>query len=460
MKKVFSMVMAVILTASMAFALSGCGSSSPGNRVLDVISSIGKGDWASVYDRINVFSNYTDNKELYVTQMTEHGKPLVDFLKDAKLYVDSEVFEKEWSFEGQKFQNVTRVIVRMEPGQTKEWPAEFPFAVSLGQTLQCECLYIDDKEKGGVVINLGNPPQAFWVWLAKSEGEYAAPAPTYVVSDPDPQKPGTPAVASFFWIFDASYKGKYIAVPVETYTKKIVVAINVENDSVAFVKQVFPQPAQNEAGFLDSIFKPYSLGGTLINADTISTMAIMPNPEPAYNDYAKKVREAVAQVLKLYTIHKLGGYGAFHNMYPDGLLAVRKGTKLSLPPGFIDSKNRSIDGKKFYSQGKTAFIKVSSCVSCQATSLEVLKELASFGLPQDRIVFIWSSSKEKMAEFEKKIGNAHLVYDEMNLISLMLKVNTTPSMVIVDSNQKVLAFLESNDIDNKTVFNRAMNEAF
>lgn len=460
MKKAFNMALAVVLAISTAWALSGCGSNSPGSKVLDVISSIGKGDWASVYDKINAFSNYTDNKELYVTQMTEHGKPLVEFLKDAKLHVDSEVFEKEWSFEGQKFENVTRVTVRMEPGQTKEWPAEFPFAVSLGQTLQCECLYVDQKDKGGVVINLGYPPQAFWVSLAKGEGEYTAPAPTYVVSDPDPQKQGSPAVASFFWIFDNSYKGKYLAVPVETYTKRIVVAINVENDSIAFVKQVFPQPMQNDAAFLDSIFKPYSLTDSLINADTISTMTVAPNPEPVFNDYAKKVREAVAQVLKLYTIHKMGGYGAFHNKYPDGLLAVRKGTKLMLPPGFIDSKTRSIDGKKFFSQGKTAFIKVSSCGSCQATSLDLIKELANFGLPGDRIIFIWSSSKEKMADFEKKIGNAHLVYDEMNIISLMLKVNTTPSMVIIDSNQKVLAFLESNDLDNKTVLNKALNEAF
>ena len=458
MKKALSMIMAMVLAISFSAAFSGCGSNSPGNKVLEVLNSIGKGDWASVFDKIQTFSNYTDNKELFVAQMTEYGKPLVEFLKDAKLKVDSEVFEKEWSFEGQKFQNVTRVTVRMEPGQTKEWPAEFPFAVSLGQTLQCECLYLDAKENGGVVINMGNPPQAFWIWRAKGEKEYAAPAPIYVVSDPDPENQGTPAVANFYWIFDEKYNGKYVAVPVDTYTKTIVVAINPENGAVGFVKQVKPEPAQAEQTFLEAIFRPYTM--EIVNADSISTFKIQPNPEPAYNEYAKKVKEAVAQVLKLYSIHKMGGYGAFHEKYPNGLLSVRKGSKINLPPGMVDTKERIINGVTFYPSGKIAFIKVSSCGVCQSKALELIKELGVFGLPQDRIILVSTTSKDKLVDFEKKIGNTHLVIDTKGELSLSLMVNTTPSMVIVDKDQKVLAFLESKDLENGNTVKRALNEAF
>lgn len=458
MKKILSIVMAAMIAVSFSAVFSGCGSNSAGNKVLDVLSCIGKGDWASVYDKIQTFSNYTDDKELYVAQMAEYGKPLTEFLKDAKLKVDSEVFEKEWSFEGQKFTNVTRVTVRMEPGQTKEWPAEFPFAVSLGQTLQCECLYSDDKEQGGVVINMGNPPQAFWIWLAKGEKEYTSPAPTYVVSDPDPENQGTPAVASFYWIFDSSYKGKYLAVSLEAYTKTIVVAINPENDTVGFVKQVKPQLGEGEKIFVDAIFKPYET--TSVTADSIATFALMPNPEPAYNEYAKKVKEAVAQVLKLYSIHKMGGYGAFHNKYPNGLLAVGKGTKIELPPGMMDSKQRIINGKDFYPQGKIAFIKVSSCGVCQSKALELIKELGVFGLSQDRIILVSTTPQDKMADFEKKIGNTHLVFDDKGMLSLALMVNTIPSMVILDKNQKVLVFLESKDLENGNTVKRALNEAF
>lgn len=458
MKKTFSMVLAMVLAVSFSAAFSGCGSNSPGNKVLEVLNSIGKGDWSTVYDKLQIFSKYTDNKELYVAQMAEYGKPLVEFLKDAKLNVDSEIFEKEWSFEGNKFSNVTRVTVRMEPGQTKEWPAEFPFAVSLGQTLQCECLYTDEKDNSGVIINMGNPPQAFWVWLAKNENEYSSPAPIYVVSDPDPENQGSPAVASFYWIFDEKYSGKYVAVPVETYTKTIVVAINPENGTVAFVKQVLPEPAMEETAFMEAIFKPYEM--TSVTADSIATFTLLPNPEPAYNEYAKKVREAVAQVLKLYTIHKMGSYGMFHSKYPNGLLSVRKGSKIELPPGMIDTKERSIVGNTFYPGGKTAFIKVSSCGTCQSKALELIKELGIFGLPQDRIILVSSSTKDKLVEFEKKIGNAHLVIDDKGIISLSLMVNTTPSMVIVDKNQKVLVFMESKDLENGNALKRELNEAF
>jgi hypothetical protein len=457
MKKFVSIALSLVLMASVAFSFAGCGPNSPGAKAIDVLEKIGQGDWGAVFDRIHPFSNYTGNRENYVNQMTEHGKMLVEFLKDAKFEVENEQFEKEWSFEGVKFPNVTRVTIKMLPGQTKDWPTDFPFAVSLGQTLRCEALYSDQEEAKGVILNMGKPPLAHWVSMVKGKDEYAAPAPAFIVSDPDPDKPGNPAVASFFWIFDSNYKGKYYAVPVETYTKTLIIAINPEDNKIQFVKQIFPEPNQGEQMYMDAIFKPYEMEN--VTADTIASLSFMPIPEPAYNPYAMKVREAVAQVLKLYTIHSVGGYGAFHAMYPDGLLAVRKGVKLELPT-MIDINKVSLDQKVFGKQGKTAIIKISSCGTCQAKAIEVSKQLATFGLPQNRIIYVSTSPKDKLGDFEKKIGSAHLVIDDKKLFELQMKLTTTPGMIILDKDSKVLAFLESNDLDNLTSLNRALNEAF
>ena len=457
MKKTILTTIALAMTLGIMTAFAGCGSNSPGNKVIDILSLMGKGDWAGVYDRLHKFSRYTEDKNEFSLQMAEYAKPLTEFLKDAKFEVESEQFEKEWAFEGTKFVDVTRVTVKMAPGQTKDWPTDFPFAVNLGQTLRCEFVYDAKKDTEGVIINLGKPPMVHWVWASRDKGDYAAVAPDFVVSDPDPEKTGSPAVASFYWVFDNNYKGKYYAVPLEAYTKILVVAIDPENGSVKFVKQVAPPPMETEKAFMDSIFKPYET--QVVNADTIASMMLMAVIEPTYIPYAKEVRAAVAQVLKLYTIHKLRGYGAFHSKYPAGLLAIRKGIKLELPP-FKDTKDIMINRNGFLAKGKTAIIRVSSCGSCQGTALDVMKQLKLFGLTEDRIVFISSSPLNKLGDFPKRIGSAHLVIDDKNFIQIPLRLMTTPSMVILDKESKVLAFLESNDIENTNTFRTALNAAF
>lgn len=452
MKKLLSMAIILAISCTM---LSGCGSNTPGAKVLEVLKLMGKGDWTTVYDKLNSFSKYTPEKEIWASQMSEAGKPLVEFLKDAQFEVESEQFEKEWSFEGSKFTDITRVTVRMLPGQTKEWPVEFPFAATLGQTMRCEFLYTDLKENPGVVVNMGKPPLSHWVYMVKAKDEYAAPGPAFVVSDPDPEKPGQPPIASFYWIFDKDYKGKYLAVPFETYTKTLVMGINPDG-TIRFVRQLWPVPGQGEAMFMDGIFQPYSRN---ITADNIATMELLPLAEPVYNPYAKAIREAVAQVLKLYTINKLGGYGAFHNKYPKGLLSIRSGSQIKVMP-FMDINKKIFSVKDLAKGGKIAVIIVSSCGSCQNTGLEVMKALENFGLPQSKVVFVSSSPREKLGDFEKKIGSARLVIDDKQMHILNLNLTTTPSMMILSSDSKVLAFCESYDIENKTVFNREMNLAF
>ncbi len=453
MKKLVSMAIILAIACTM---LSGCGADTPGSKVLEVLKLMGKGDWATVYDKLNSFSKYNPDKEVWVAQMTEAGKPLVEFLKDARFEVESEQFENEWSYEGAKFTDVTRVTVRMLPGQTKEWPVDFPFAATLGQTMRCEFLYSDLKENPGVVVNMGKPPLSHWVYMVKAKDEYAAPGPAFVVSDPDPEKPGQPPVASFYWIFDKDYKGKYLAVPFETYTKTLVAEINPDDGTIHFVRQVWPVPAQPEQIFMDAIFRPYE---QKIGADNIATMDLLPLAEPSYNPYSKAIRESVAQILKLYTINKLGGYGAFHDKYPKGLLSIRPGSMLHVMP-FTDVNGKKFTVKDLASGGKIAVIIVSSCGSCQNTGLEVMKALETFGLPQSKVVFISTSAREKLGDFEKKIGSARLVIDDKQVHILNLKLSTTPSMMILSSDSKVLAFCESHDIDNKTVFNREMNQAF
>lgn len=457
MKKTILTVIALVMTLGIMTAFAGCGSNSPGNKVVDLLSLMGKGDWGGVFDRLHKFSRYTDNKEEFSLQMTEYAKPLTEFLKDAKFEVESEQFEKEWAFEGTKFESVTRVTVKMAPGQTKDWPTDFPFAVNLGQTLRCEFVYDGKKDTEGVIIDLGRPPLVHWVWASRDPGDYAAVAPDFVVSDPDPEKTGSPAVASFYWVFDKNYKGKYYAVPLEVYTKILVVAVDPANGSIKFVKQVAPPPIDSEKAFMDAIFKPYET--QLVNADTIASMMLIAVAEPVYIPYAKEVRAAVAQVLKLFTIHELRGYGAFHQKYPAGLLAVRKGIKLELPP-FKDTKGLLINRKVLLAKGTTAIIRVSSCGACQGTALDVVKELKLFGLTDDRIIFMSSSPLNKLGDFPKRIGSAHLVIDDKNMVQIPLRLMTTPSMVILDKEMKVLAFLESNDIENTNTFKNALNAAF
>lgn len=452
MKKLVSMAIILAIACTM---LSGCGSNSPGAKVLEVLKLMGKGDWVTVYDKLNSFSKYTPEKEVWAAQMTEAGKPLVEFLKDAQFEVESEQFEKEWSFEGAKFTDVTRVTVRMLPGQTKEWPVDFPFAATLGQTMRCEFLYSDLKENPGVVVNMGKPPLAYWVSIMREKDEYAAPGPAYIVSDPDPEKPGQPPIASFYWVFDKNYKGKYYAVPFEAYTKTLVMGINPDG-TIRFVRQAWPMPQNAEIAFIDRIFKPYERN---ITADNIATMELLPIPEPVYNPYAKAVREAVAQVLKLYTINKLGGYGVFHNKYPKGLLSIRPGSQLKVMP-FMDINKKIFSVKDLAKGGKIAVIVISSCGSCQNTGLEVMKALETFGLPQSKVVFVSTSAREKLGDFEKKIGSARLVIDDKQMHVLNLNLTTTPSMMVLSSDSKVLAFCESHDIDNKTVFYRELNQAF
>jgi hypothetical protein len=454
MKKLIMATLAMAVAAA-SLSLSGCGSNAPGDKVLEALKLMGKGDWITLYDKLHNFSKYTPEKETWASQMAEAGKPLAEFLKDAQFEVESEQFEKEWSFEGAKFADVTRVTVKMLPGQTKEWPVDFPFAATLGQTMRCEFLYSDMKENPGVIVNMGKPPLSHWVYMMKEKDEYASPGPAFIVSDPDPEKPGNPPVASFYWMFDSNYKGKYLAVPLETYTKTLVVAINPDTDSIRYVRQAWPLANQMETSFMDQIFKPYSIN---VNADTIATMVQMPISEPAYNPYAKAVKEAVAQVLKLYTINKMGGYAAFHEKYPRGLLAVRKGSKLNLVP-FIDTNGKTIDMKEFGKGGNTAIMLISSCGSCQNTALETMKDLGKLGLPQSRVIFVSTSPKDKLGDFPKKIGSARLVIDDKQLHAVNLRLNTTPSLVIVDREVKVLAFLESNDIDNKSVYNRELDQA-
>lgn len=439
MKKILSMVLMFAMIC-VSVTCGGCGMNSDTEKVLAVLNGIGNNAWDVVFKNIHPAANYTGNIDEFKAQMEFHAKSLTEYLKGASYEVVSENSEGNWTFKGFIMENAVRITIKVTLASAVKPPDIFPFLTGfvsagiadfvVGDTINPQTGKSDGRS---VAIDFGPPPAAHWAQFGVEKGDYASPMPLTVI-DPDPISIGNPSQIDFFEIFDNNYKHKMWSAVVETYTKTLAIGL-LDDGTVVYVRQVNPPPGQAEVQMGVELFDPYKFQ----KAETmIRTVAIIPR-DPMWVPYAKAIKEAVAQTLKLFYI-KNNSYEEYAKKFPYGLLSNAPGVYISIPP-MTTVKNQKINMQTL--KGKTfVIIHISSCGSCRAKAVNVYNTLKRFGMSDSQIIFLSKSPVDKLEDFPKLVGNCPIVVDEQQIYVTSLAFIGTPSLLAVDAQGRAIAQLD------------------
>jgi hypothetical protein len=440
MKKFLAMML-VLLAMIPSVALVGCGENQESQMVLDILNAIGNNAWNIVFTKIHPAGNYTTDVDIYKRQMEHHGKALTEYLKGAVYEVVSEKEEGNWTFKGYPVENAVRVTLKITLASSSRPPDIFPFLQGFVTSGIADFIVgdVNNPQTGvkmgrAVTIDFGPPPASHWAQFGIDKGDFASPTPE-TVSDPDPIAPGTPGQIDFFEIFDSNYKHKMWTAVVETYTKTLAIGI-LDDGMVIYVRQVNPLPGQAEVEMGPELFDVYK---TRKPETLIQIVGVVPK-NPVWVPYAKAIREAVAQTMKLFYI-KNHGFEEYTNKFPYGLLANAPGVYIDIP-AMKTTKNEMIamstlKGKSF------VIIHISSCGSCKAKAYTIYATLKKFGMKDSQIIFLSKSPLDKLEDFPKLVGNSPIIIDEEQINITRLAFIGTPSLMAVDAQGRAIAQLDN-----------------
>lgn len=440
MKKILTFVLAFAMICA-CLSCGGCGGSQESQMVLTVLNAVGNNAWDVVYKNIHPAGYYTSDTEEYISQMEYHARELVEYLKGAAYEVVSEKDEGNWTFKGYPVENAVRVTIKITLASSSRPPEIFPFLQGFVSSGIADFIVGDvnnpqTSEKLGraVAIDFGPIPSAHWAQFGSEKGFYASPIPV-PVADPDPIAPGTPGKIDFFEIFDSNYQHKMWTAVVETYTKTLAIGI-LDDSSIVYVRQVNPLPGQVETQMGPELFEPYKFKKP---ETLIQVVGIVPR-DPVWVPYAKAIREAVAQAMKLFYI-KNNGFEQYTKKFPYGLLANAPGVYIDIP-AMKSTKNQivameTLKGKSF------VIIHISSCGSCRAKAINVYGTLKKFGMQDSQIIFLSKSPLDKLEDFPKLVGNSPIIIDEDQVNVTRLAFIGTPSMMAVDAQGRAIAQLDN-----------------
>lgn len=440
MRKIFALALGILVTSS-AFAFVGCGGSQESQMVLTVLNAVGNNAWEVVYKNIHPASYYTTDFDIYKRQMEYHAKALTEYLKGAAYEVVSEKEEGNWTFKGYPVENAVRVTLKITLASSSKPPDIFPFLQGFVTSGIADFIVgdVNNPQTGvkmgrAVAIDFGPPPSSHWAQFGVDKGDFASPVPV-TVSDPDPIAPGTPSQIDFFEIFDSNYKHKMWTAVVETYTKTLAIGI-LDDGTTVYVRQVNPLPGQAEVEMGPVLFDVYKLRKP---ETLIQIVGVVPK-NPVWVPYAKAIREAVAQAMKLFYI-KNNGFEQYTKKFPYGLLANAPGVYIDIPAMETTKKQivamETLKGKSF------VIIHISSCGSCRAKAINVYNTLKKIGMKDSQIIFLSKSPLDKLEDFPKLVGNSPIIIDEDQVNITRLAFIGTPSMMAVDAQGRAIAQLDN-----------------
>jgi len=450
-------VLLVVLLIATLFVFSGCGGNADGDMVVELLTEISRGNWDVSFDLTHPAMVFCGpDKESFVAQMPHYGVELEEFFKGAEFTITGIIHEDEWSSEGIPFTDVSRVSVSMVTPTPRKAPKDNLIAKSFEQTGIAEILVspdpFDEELKRKVVFSYGTMTNAYIVQYSIENDEYSSPYPNQKVSDPEPGVTSEPANLEFFDIFDEGYQKKYMACVLEIQNTKSVLALTHEG-KVLFFRPIDPPPDPSTWDIARIMWE--SFGG--VSPESISSF-LPPEPkELSFGATATEMREKVAQALKLFVIMK-EGYGIYKERFPNGILALSGGTQIFWPDMITTTGDKLVNLD--FTGENVAFIYVSSCGSCMNRAAEVRNEFVKYGMPEKNIIMISRSPKDKLGEFEKRIGSSHLVIDLSLEFVSALGLFGTPSMTVIDGNANVIVSLDSHDTKDTSSFNRALSTIF
>jgi|GEM_PF-683190 len=452
-KRFLSLCLSLLLI--LPLALTGCGNNDA-DKVLKTLQAIGKNDWRTVFRNLHPAARYTVFEEEFKPQMEYEGEQMVKYFKDAQFEIVSVTHEDEWVWKATKFTDVSRVMLKMTSNPSNDYINGIAFAQELASTGITELLVVEDEQNKtrGALIDLGNIPRAFYITMTLDENEFASPKPK-IVNDPDPKTNFSPQVGLFYEIFEKDYKHSYQSILVETYSRKVAVAIT-DDGMIKYVRQIDPKPTLDNFRTIDSITDQFAnLKADNFATKTVDLKVVPKEVEPKYLPYVQALRDSIAQVLKLFYIDK-NGYSAYLKTFPRGPLSFHPGQQVEWEP-MINVNGKSI--KPGMNNGKPViFIRISSCGSCRARSLEVKNILNRFGVRDEQIVFLSKSERAKLDQFEKQIGTANLVLDLDNSHANYLLLTSTPSMIALDNSGRVIDHLQSYDFEKNEEINKIVSK--
>lgn len=437
-------ILTIALTLTMACACltcGGCGGSQESQTVLTVLNAVGNNAWDVVYKNIHPAGYYTTDVEVYKRQMEYHAKALAEYLKGAAYEVVSEKEEGNFTFKGYPVENAVRVTLKITLASSTKPPDIFPFLQGFVTSGIADFVVGDvnnpqtgQKMGRAVAVDFGPPPPSHWAQFGVDKGDFASPTPI-TVADPDPIAPGNPGQIDFFEIFDSNYKHKMWSAVVETYTKTLAIGI-LDDGMVIYVRQVNPLPGQAEVEMGPELFDVYK---TRKPETLIQIVGVVPK-NPVWVPYAKAIREAVAQTMKLFYI-KNHGFEEYTRKFPYGMLANAPGVYIDIPAMETTKKQivamETLKGKSF------VIIHISSCGSCRAKAINVYATLKKFGMKDSQIIFLSKSPLDKLEDFPKLVGNSPIIIDEDQVNITRLAFIGTPSMMAVDAQGRAIAQLDN-----------------